>query len=111
GAVTRRGHERNVICDTPQGGLAKHGQLLRISTESNEGRRKTRDGKRRQRVVVTFKRPIARPASLDAGESPHGFHKVREEIEVEVAEAAKLTEIFEGLGMSGWFRYEKYRTT
>ena len=36
---------------------------------------------------------------------------MREEIEVEVAETAKLTEIFEGLGMSGWFRYEKYRTT
>ena len=36
---------------------------------------------------------------------------MREEIEVEVAEANNLTRIFEGLGMSGWFRYEKYRTT
>jgi adenylate cyclase class 2 len=36
---------------------------------------------------------------------------VREEIELDVSEAAKLTEIFEGLGMNGWFRYEKYRTT
>jgi adenylate cyclase class 2 len=36
---------------------------------------------------------------------------VREEIEVEVTEAAILSKIFEGLGMRGWFRYEKYRTT
>lgn len=40
-----------------------------------------------------------------------GRHKVREEIEVEVANAEILTKIFEGLGMRGWFRYEKYRTT
>ncbi len=111
GAGTSRVHEENVIFDTPQGGLAKHGQLLRIRTETLEVRGRSRDGKGKQRVVLTFKRPITRPASLDAGESQHGFHKVRDEIEVEVAEAAKLTEIFEGLGMSGWFRYEKYRTT
>jgi adenylate cyclase class 2 len=30
---------------------------------------------------------------------------------VEVGDAGTLTKIFEGLGMSGWFRYEKYRTT
>jgi adenylate cyclase class 2 len=28
-----------------------------------------------------------------------------------VADAENLTKIFEGLGMKGWFRYEKYRTT
>ncbi len=110
-AGASRVHEENVIFDTPQGGLAKHGQLLRIRTETPEVRGRSRNGKGKQRVVLTFKRPITRPASLDAGESQHGFHKVRDEIEVEVVEAAKLTEIFEGLGMSGWFRYEKYRTT
>ena len=36
---------------------------------------------------------------------------MREEIELEVADAAVLAKIFEGLGMRGWFRYEKYRTT
>ncbi len=65
-----RAHEMNVIFDTPQGGLAKHGQLVAA-----------------------------------------GRHKVREEIEVEVSDAGNLTKIFEGLGMRGWFRYEKYRTT
>lgn len=106
-----RVHEQNVIFDTPQGGLAKHGQLLRIRTETLEARGRSRNGRGKQRVVVTFKRPVTRSAPLGRGESPQGFHKVREETEVEVAEAAKLTEIFEGLGMSGWFRYEKYRTT
>src|SRR5713226_2994833 len=31
-------HEENVIFDTPQGGLAKHGQLLRVRTETPEPR-------------------------------------------------------------------------
>ncbi len=37
--------------------------------------------------------------------------KIREETEVEVADAAMLRKIFEGLGLRGWFSYEKYRTT
>jgi adenylate cyclase class 2 len=109
GAGTGRVHEENVIFDTPQGGLAKHGQLLRIRIETPQALGKTKNGKPKQRVVLTFKRPIVRPG--DGDEVAHGLHKVREEIELEVSEAAKLTEIFEGLGMKGWFRYEKYRTT
>ena len=108
GEGTGRVHEENVIFDTPQGGLAKHGQLLRIRTETPELRKKTGKAKPRQRVVVTFKRPVTQ-AAPETG--PHRLHKVREELEVEVAEAGKLKEIFEGLGMSGWFRYEKFRTT
>jgi adenylate cyclase, class 2 len=77
GEGSGRVHEWNVIFDTPEGGLAKHGQLLRIRTETPETHR----------------------------------HKVREEIEVEVADATVLAKIFEGLGMRGWFQYEKYRTT
>jgi adenylate cyclase class 2 len=111
GAGTGRVHEENVIFDTPQGGLAKHGQLLRIRVEMPEARGKAKKGQATHRVVLTFKRPIVRPAAGDGAEVSHGLHKVREEIEVEVAEAAKLTEIFGGLGMTGWFRYEKYRTT
>lgn len=105
-----RVHEENVIFDTPQGGLAKHGQLLRIRTETPEGRGNSRKSKSKPRVVLTFKRPVARPTGSEAGH-PDGPHKVREEIEMEVTDAATLTTIFEGLGMSGWFRYEKFRTT
>ena len=100
-----RVHEQNVIFDTPQGGLAKHGQLLRIRTETRKAK------KEKPRVLLTFKRPVARAAVSAADHPPDGFHKVREEIEMEVSDARALTTIFEGLGMKGWFRYEKYRTT
>ena len=106
-----RVHEENVIFDTPQGGLAKHGQLLRIRTEMPEGHGNSKKSKPKPRVVLTFKRPVARPAGSDAQHPVDGSHKVREEIEMEVTDAATLTTIFEGLGMSGWFRYEKFRTT
>lgn len=96
-----RVHEWNVIFDTPQGGLAKHGQLLRIRKETPQGK-----GKRGEaRIVLTFKKP-----AVEAEGDGHG-HKVREEIETEVKDGAALQKIFEGLGMSGWFSYEKYRTT
>jgi adenylate cyclase class 2 len=124
GPGTSRVHEENVIFDTPQGGLAKHGQLLRIRTETPEPTGKSRARASKQRVVLTFKQPIAPALTLPVGaqhaaplrrsdvHSPSlGPYKVREEIEVEVADAGTLARIFLGLGMSGWFRYEKYRTT
>jgi adenylate cyclase class 2 len=110
GAGTGRVHEENVIFDTPQGGLAKHGQLLRIRRETPECRGKPQKGELKHRVVLTFKRPIERNAAEASGGSPRSY-KVREEIEVEVSDATDLARIFEGLGMNGWFRYEKYRTT
>jgi adenylate cyclase class 2 len=98
-----RVHELNVIFDTPDGGLAKHGQLLRIRTESVQG-----GGKKEtpRRVMLTFKQPAVRAVD-DEGSR----FKIREETEVEVADAATLGKIFEGLGLRGWFSYEKYRTT
>lgn len=110
-----RVHEWNVVFDTPQGGLAKHGQLLRIrtgKTQSARAARKTSGSAKR--VVLTFKEPAVRAGQ--AAESlgnlaPAAGHKVREELELEVADAAVLGRIFEGLGMRGWFKYEKYRTT
>jgi adenylate cyclase, class 2 len=108
-----RVHEWNVIYDTPQGGLAKHGQLLRIRTETAQSSKKKRVG-RDPRVVLTFKQPAVgaeEAVGVTGRVVPAGRHKVREEIEVEVSDAATLGSIFEGLGMRGWFRYEKYRTT
>jgi adenylate cyclase, class 2 len=104
-------HEENVIFDTPQGGLAKHGQLLRIRTETCEVPRQSKKGAPSQRVILTFKQPMVRPAVTETESSPDGPYKVRDEIEVEVGESGSLSRIFEGLGMNGWFRYEKYRTT
>jgi len=117
GAGNGRVHEFNTIFDTPEGGLAKHGQLLRIRSEtagkSGKGSptgsvkganrvAKTGGG----RVVLTFKQPSVSTVA-EGGER----FKVREETELEVTDPVALTRIFEGLGMRGWFAYEKYRTT
>ena len=110
GAPGGRVHELNVIYDTPEGGLAKQGQLLRIRTETSEKEWKKR-GAVKNRVLVTFKRPVEEGTDAPPNRPPRGRYKVREEIELEVAEAGKMTKIFEGLGMKGWFMYEKYRTT
>ncbi len=62
GPGTSKVHEENVIFDTPQGGLAKHGQLLRIRTETPQVRGSSKVTGPKQRVVLTFKQPLAQPA-------------------------------------------------
>jgi adenylate cyclase class 2 len=116
-------HEQNLIFDTPDGGLAKHGQLLRIRTETpapagpasrhhspTKAQRKTSSKNSSSRTLLTFKSP---PEQLAIGPvTPHSEHrhKVREEIEVVLPDPTSLQKIFEGLGLKGWFRYEKFRT-
>jgi len=111
GRGSERVHEENVIFDTPDGGLAKHGQLLRIRTESPETRGKAKAKDSKQQVVLTFKQPIVGAGAEAARHLRRGQYKVRDETELEVSDAGNLARIFEGLGMSGWFRYEKYRST
>src|SRR5262245_49207370 len=102
GAGGGRVHEFNTIFDTPDGGLAKHGQLLRIRTET-AGKGKAAEAKR---ILLTFKQPTVRAVDDEGAR-----FKVREETETELTDSIALTRIFEGLGMRGWFSYEKYRTT
>ena len=104
-----RVHELNVLFDTPQEDLRQRGQLLRIRTETR--RLGASDRRKNERVLVTFKRPIAGDDSWRKDEGPLRAHKVREEIEVLVSDAASQARILEGLGMRGWFWYEKFRTT
>ena len=111
GKGTGRVHEWNVIFDTPDGSLAKHGQLLRIRTETPERKSKEPDKAPAQRVLLTFKRPVAATSAASGNAQNNYRHKVREEFELQVTDGDVLTKIFEGLGMRGWFRYEKHRTT
>src|SRR2546429_8786612 len=97
GPGTSKVHEENVIFDTPQGGLAKHGQLLRIRTETPELRGKPKTTGPKQRVVLAFKQPMVQPAGAATEGVSYGAYKVRDEIEVEVGECGNLTRIFEGL--------------
>jgi len=103
GAGDGRVHEFNTIFDTPDGGLAKHGQLLRIRTETVGGKGKAGAAKR---ILLTFKQPTVQGVDDEGAR-----FKVREETETELTDSMALTKIFEGLGMRGWFSYEKYRTT
>lgn len=123
-----RVHEMNVIFDSTDGALAKKGQLLRIRTETLEPKSKKAPPKHRakgrgakalgtkndvawrQRFVATFKRPTGED-EVSADGRLTSKYKVREELELEVSDGGMLSKIFEGLGMDGWFRYEKYRTT
>ena len=131
GSATGRVHEENLIFDTPDGGLAKHGQLLRLRTEtvaaptSKKSAKSAKANRSRKvnpaasvksptptRQILTFKRPTAQQSAAHTSRYPSfGSHKVRDEIEVQVTDSGNLIKIFEGLGMRGWFRYEKYRTT
>jgi adenylate cyclase class 2 len=111
GPGTSRAHEENVIFDTQKSGLAKKGQLLRIRTETPVVPSEAKAAGPNRRVLLTFKQPIDNQGDSDVVEEAYGSYKVREELELEVADAAILARIFEGLGMHGWFRYEKYRTT
>jgi adenylate cyclase class 2 len=93
-----RVHELNILFDTPQGGFARHGQLLRLRVESPVGR----GSKAASRAILTYKGPAEGPA--------RSHFKVREEYEVVVADSQAMHRILESLGLRGWFRYEKYRT-
>lgn len=102
-------HERNLLFDTPDGGLAKHGQLLRIRTETPASAGKKLSKKPPARSLLTFKSP---PEQLAIGATPaaNRQYKIREETELDLVDPAPLQKIFEGLGLKGWFRYEKFRT-
>jgi len=98
-------HEHNTIFDTPEFDLAKQEHLLRIRIES-PARSGSKPGGGATRALVTFK------ASNGRGRNHRkARHKVREEIELEASDHRALAKIFEGLGMRGWFQYEKFRTT
>src|SRR5208282_715813 len=105
--ISPRTHELNLLFDTPDGGLAKHGQLLRIRTETPApAGKKPNPKKSSPRYLLTFKSP---PEQLAI--SPHPpdrRHKVREELETTLTDAAPVKKIFEGLGLRGWFQYEKF---
>jgi adenylate cyclase class 2 len=104
-----RVREENLLFDTPESQIAKNGQVLRIRMESPElaGKKAVAD---KSRTILTFKRPVQDTTNRLAA-SLRRDYKVREEFELEVSDGAALSQIFAGLGMRAWFRYEKYRTT
>jgi adenylate cyclase class 2 len=78
--------EANTVFDTPRQSLRRAANLLRVREAGGT-------------ATVTYKgRPVP------------GRHKSREELELEVADAAAMAVIFTRLGFQAAWRYEKYRT-
>lgn len=82
----RRVFEVNTLFDNPRGELRRRGCLLRVREDGRQG-------------VLTYK-----------GAAVSGKYKAREELEIEVSDARRLTDILARLDFSPAFRYEKYRT-
>jgi adenylate cyclase, class 2 len=78
--------ESNVIYDTPDGGMRARGELIRIREAGGD-------------PVFTYKGPAT-----------VGRHKEREELELNVSDAAQMDRILRRLGFVPRFRYEKFRT-
>jgi adenylate cyclase, class 2 len=83
--VTPATHEMNTLYDLRSGALRKQGALLRLR-------------KYGESWLLTHK-----------AKSADGKHKVRIEIQTEVADGAKMEAILLALGYQPSFRYEKYR--
>lgn len=84
-----RVYERNVRFDTPQESLLGRQELLRLRQDS--------------RARLTFKGPSAADSASEA--------KVREEIELDVADFDRMSAILQRLGFIPVQTYEKYRET
>ncbi len=108
---TGRIHEWNTLFDTAQQDLRKRQQLLRTRIETPDGHvpRGRKNGA--QPALLTFKGPVVGGRLRGGGSKISGGHKVREEIEFQLGDAAGVAKILDRLGMRPSFHYEKYRTT
>jgi adenylate cyclase, class 2 len=84
--LRRREYEDNVVLDTEDAALRRDGKLLRVR-------------RARGKNIITYK-----------GRGAAGRHKTREEIETEVGDFDALLNIFERLGYTISFRYQKFRS-
>jgi len=112
GAVCEgRVHEMNALYDTRDRSIMRRGQLLRIRTERPANRPGTKASGAKQHLegaLLTFKGPVVRQVPARSGGRRY---KVREELEVRVADGDQLAVILKALGFRPDFRYEKYRST
>jgi adenylate cyclase class IV len=108
---TGRVHEWNTLFDTARQDLRRREQLLRTRIETPEGKvsRAVKDAA--PPALLTFKGPILGRRQRHRSSPRDGRHKVREEIELQLGDAAALAKILERFGMRPTFHYEKYRTT
>src|ERR1700728_1482735 len=108
---TGRVHEWNTLFDTARQDLRKREQLLRTRIETPDGKIAGKKKNAGQPALLTFKGPVASRPARRGKWTNRERHKVREEIEFRIDDAAKLGKILRELGVHPSFHYEKYRTT
>jgi adenylate cyclase class 2 len=115
--ISARVHEMNMLYDTDDGNLARHGQILRLRVERPASRAagagtkgKAGTGKRETAVLLTLKGPPKRGRAKGPKANKPGLYKIREENEVRIPDRGEALMILKALGVRPWFRYEKFRT-
>src|ERR1035437_6425496 len=109
-----RTYESNTLYDTLKKDLARRRQLIRIRIERPSSHGGGKDRLRAVKSTLTYKGPSQslRGARTTLGKLRKARrYKIREEIEVVVADGEQLRLILIALGLRPLFRYEKFRTT
>jgi adenylate cyclase class 2 len=108
---TGRVHEWNTLFDTAVLDLRKRHRLLRTRIETPDEQAIKAKKRTAQAALLTFKGPVRAGHARSRNSRGRQLHKVRKEIEFEIADVGKMAEILGALGMRPSFHYEKYRTT
>lgn len=93
----RRYHERNTLYDRNGDPWLAAGRLLRVRDAGPQ-------------CLLTLKLPVAKSPVASLPVARQGLHKVREEIEIEIADGRQLRRILEAMDFRPAWQYEKYRT-
>ncbi len=112
--VSPRTHEYNTLYDTPKGGLARRGQLIRIRIERAPSESGRNAHLRSSKAILTYKGPSqSARSSQPTIDKPtrRGRYKVRKEVEVAISNGEQMRQILTALGLRPLFCYEKFRTT
>jgi adenylate cyclase class 2 len=108
-----RTYEANTLYDTPKKDLARRSQLMRIRIERRSSHGGGNDRLGPVKHTLTYKGPSrpCRGARTTLGKPRKaGRYKIREEIEVGVADGEQMRLMLIALGLRPVFRYEKFRT-
>jgi adenylate cyclase class 2 len=112
--VVPRTFESNTLFDTPRNALKRKGQLIRVRIQRTADRTAEVPVNGATQAIVTYKGPARGPISNKGKHNPRkptGRFKIKEEAEVSVDNAHRMTRILSALGLRPVFHYEKFRTT
>jgi adenylate cyclase class IV len=102
-----RVHEMNTLYDTPDRGLGRNRELLRIRVETPA----KPPAPAKSRAVLTFKRPPEESRRVPKNPEDHALHKILDEDETVIDDHEAIARVFHAMGLHPWFRYEKFRST